>query len=157
MTRRARRIAALAGLAIAAAAAVLALSRPAGTFFRKAPDIALGRNVYAKYCAACHGANLQGQPDWQSPRADGSYPAPPHDRTGHTWHHGDAMLLDYIRRGGQATLAGMGVDYVSGMPAFSGTLGDAEIEAVLAYIKSTWPDDIRAYQEDRTRQEAGGP
>ena len=34
-------------------------------------------------------------------------------------------------------------DYASDMPAFVDTLTDAEIIAVLTYIKSTWPADIR--------------
>jgi mono/diheme cytochrome c family protein len=29
------------------------------------------------------------------------------------------------------------------MPAFGETLSDAEIRAVLAYIHSTWPDDVK--------------
>ena len=33
------------------------------------------------------------------------------------------------------------------MPGFAATLSDTEIWAVLAYIKSTWPADIRAAQE----------
>ena len=101
--------------------------------------------------------NLEGQPDWQSAKEDGTYPAPPHDETGHTWHHGDAMLLDYIRRGGQAVLDDMGVDFTSGMPGFGDELTAEDIEAVLDYIKSTWPDRIRAAQSDRSRLEAGAP
>ena len=76
-------------------------------------------------------------------------PAPPHDETGHTWHHDDAMLIDYIRRGGQAVLDGMGVRMTSGMPAFGGILEDDDIAAILAYIKSTWPARIQAFQAAR--------
>ncbi|MBL4645745.1 MAG: c-type cytochrome, partial [Rhizobiales bacterium] len=46
-----------------------------------------GAVIYAEYCASCHGADLEGQPNWQSPDADGKMPAPPHDQRGHTWHH----------------------------------------------------------------------
>ena len=83
--------------------------------------------------------------------------APPHDETGHTWHHGDAMLRDYIRRGGQAVLDDMGVDFVSGMPGFGDELSEDDIGAVLAYIRSTWPDRIRAAQAERSQLEAGSP
>ena len=117
----------------------------------------LGRALYVQHCATCHGANLEGQPAWRSPDENGLYPAPPHDETGHTWHHGDAMLRDYIRRGGQAVLDDMGVDFVSGMPGFGDELTADDIEAVLDYIKSTWPDRIRAAQSDRSRIEAGAP
>jgi mono/diheme cytochrome c family protein len=67
------------------------------------------------------------------------------------------MLRDYIRRGGQAVLDDMGVDFVSGMPGFGDELTADDIEAVLDYIKSTWPDRIRADQSDRSRMEEGTP
>lgn len=143
--------------AIAPAAAVIFLAFPADAFFHDAPDIARGRVLYEGKCASCHGVNLEGQPNWQSANEDGTYPAPPHDATGHTWHHGDAMLRDYIRRGGQAVLDDMGVDFTSGMPGFGGELTEDDIEAVLDYLKSTWSDDIRAAQSDRTRLEAYAP
>lgn len=131
-----------------------ALATPSYGFFHEEPDIDLGRKTYQEACASCHGANLEGQPDWQSANSNGTYPAPPHDETGHTWHHGDEMLLSYIRNGGQVVLDEMGVDFMSGMPAFGQQLSDAEIEAIVAYIKSTWPARVRATQEDRTRMEA---
>lgn len=142
---------------ILAAFTSIAAPLPANAFFHDASDIERGCVVYAENCASCHGGNLEGQPDWQSARADGTYPAPPHDETGHTWHHGDAMLLDYIRRGGQAVLDDMGVEFTSGMPAFTGILSDDDIEAVLEFIKSTWPDTIRLTQEERSRADALSP
>lgn len=133
------------------------LAFPTRAFFHDTPDIQGGRAIYVAKCASCHGANLEGQPDWQSASEDGTYPAPPHDETGHTWHHGDAMLRDYIRRGGQAVLDDMGVDFTSGMPGFGEDLTEDDIEAVLAYIRSTWPDRIRAAQAERSRLETGSP
>jgi mono/diheme cytochrome c family protein len=108
-----------------------------------------GAALYARHCAACHGANLEGQPEWRSPKADGSYPAPPHDAEGHTWHHDDAMLTDYVARGGQAVLDEMGVSFRSAMPAFGETLTADEITAILDFIKSTWPERIRQAREQR--------
>ncbi len=81
---------------------------------------------------------------------DGVLPAPPHDETGHTWHHDDAMLTDYIRRGGQAVLDDMGVRMTSGMPAFGAVLEDGDIAAILAFIKSNWPARIQAVQTERS-------
>ena len=130
------------------------LATPSFAFFHKEPDIEVGRTMYQETCASCHGANLEGQPNWQSANSNGTYPAPPHDETGHTWHHGDEMLLKYIRKGGQVVLDEMGVEFMSGMPAFGEQLSDAEIEAIVAYIKSTWSERVRATQEDRTRMEA---
>ena len=150
-------LATLLSRSILAACTFIAAPVPANAFFHDDPAIERGRVIYAENCASCHGANLEGQPDWQSARTDGTYPAPPHDETGHTWHHGDAMLLDYIRRGGQAVLDDMGVEFASGMPGFAGNLSEDDIEAVLEFIKSTWPDSVRATQEERTRAEALNP
>lgn len=110
-----------------------------------------GAALYARHCASCHGANLQGQPDWRSPKADGTYPAPPHDAEGHTWHHDDAMLQDYVTRGGQAVLDDMGVSFRSAMPGFGEVLSPAEITSILDFIKSTWPERIRQARDERLR------
>lgn len=109
-----------------------------------------GSALYAVHCASCHGANLEGQPDWRGPREDGTYPAPPHNAEGHTWHHDDAMLFDYVARGGQAVLDDMGVSYRSGMPAFAGTLSDDEIRDILAFIAASWPERIHRMRAERS-------
>lgn len=96
---------------------------------------------------------MEGAPDWRRPGPDGLYPAPPHDETGHTWHHGDGMLSDYVQRGGQAVLDDLGVSFTSGMPGFGDILGNDEIEAILAYIRSTWPAHIQEIQAARTAVE----
>ena len=112
-----------------------------------AETIALGRTIYETQCAACHGAQLEGQPDWQMPLPSGRLPAPPHDATGHTWHHPDDILFRIVKEG---TAAIVGGGYESDMPGFADVLSDAEIRAVLAYIKSTWPERERSYQEKIT-------
>ncbi len=43
-----------------------------------------GQRLYMSHCAACHGINLQGAPNWHRRNAAGYLPAPPHDETGHT-------------------------------------------------------------------------
>ena len=112
--------------------------------------VALGARVYAERCASCHGAALEGQPDWQRPGRDGVLPAPPHDATGHTWHHADRVLLAIVGDGGAAAAP---PGFKSGMPGFAGTLSEQDIGAAIAYIKSRWPPDIRAHQ---ARVSAGG-
>ena len=104
-----------------------------------------GRQIYADQCASCHGAQLEGQPDWKTPLPSGRLPAPPHDAGGHTWHHPDDILFRIVKEG---TAAIVGGGYESDMPGFADVLGDAEIRAVLAYIKSTWPERERTYQEN---------
>ncbi len=113
-------------------------------------DLAEGKALYAENCASCHGANLEGQPDWQSRDADGRLPAPPHDETGHTWHHSDRVLFRYTKLGGRDALALQGVDFDSGMPGFGDQLSDAQIWNILAYIQSTWTARERAAQAAST-------
>lgn len=113
------------------------------------PELAaLGKEVYDLHCAVCHGANLEGQPEWQTNNPDGSFRAPPHDEAGHTWHHSDRSLIDSITRGGARLPAEVGG--TSAMPAYENVLTGEEITAVLAYIKSTWPEEIRQIQWERT-------
>ena len=110
-------------------------------------EVALGARVYAENCASCHGAELEGEPDWRTRNADGTMPAPPHDETGHTWHHDDATLFRLTKEGINALL-GEGSEVASGMPVFEGVLTDEEIRASLSYIKSTWPGEVRAIHDD---------
>lgn len=126
---------------------------PGGTLSSGEVDIAAGVALYAANCAACHGADLEGQENWQSPGSDGRLPAPPHDETGHTWHHGDRLLFDYTKFGGQAVMAAQGIEFDSGMPGFEGQLSDEEIRSILGFIKSTWPERIREMQAVRTEAE----
>ncbi|MDK3071959.1 cytochrome c [Sedimentitalea sp. JM2-8] len=138
---------------VAAAAGVWLLlpdarSLPEGGAY--APDLARGAAIYAEACASCHGADLEGQADWRSPGPDGRLPAPPHDRTGHTWHHPDRVLLDITLRGASAVIGG---GYESDMPGFAETHSEAEIRDVLAWIKSQWPDRERQIQAEITAED----
>jgi len=102
-----------------------------------------GKILYDARCAVCHGGNLQGQPNWQRARSDGTYPAPPHDASGHTWHHSDQYFIEVTLYGGAAVT---GVP-TNAMPGFAGSLSEDDVKAILAYIKTSWPDDVRAKQE----------
>jgi mono/diheme cytochrome c family protein len=104
-----------------------------------ASAVADGERLYAQYCAACHGANLEGADLWKVQLADGSIPAPPHDSNGHTWHHADALLLTIIRKGG-------GDEATSRMPGFGDQLSDDKIMAILSFFKSRWGAEQRDYQ-----------
>ncbi|MBA5775575.1 cytochrome c [Stappia sp. F7233] len=152
----------LACAGITAAIAVAALAQAGGptakaegvTFLGEplTPEqIGLGRELYAANCASCHGSKLEGQPDWQRRLPNGRMPAPPHNETGHTWHHADRQLFTITQRGVSAVVPG----YESDMPAFEGVLSDAEIAAVLAYIKSTWPERQREFQAKVSARDGG--
>jgi len=72
------------------------------------------------------------------------FPPPPHDVTGHTWHHSDDLLLEIVTKG---------LDGVpSGMPRFKGVLTDDDILSILEFFKSGWRDEERAFQWQVTWQ-----
>ncbi|OHC82478.1 MAG: hypothetical protein A3G73_05750 [Rhodospirillales bacterium RIFCSPLOWO2_12_FULL_67_15] len=133
---------------VAAAAAAVWTFWPPPSTGRADPDdarqVALGETVYRQDCASCHGAKLEGQPDWRIRKPDDRLPAPPHDRSGHTWHHPDDQLFRITKLGLKPPLAPEG--YESDMPAFGPALTDEQIWAVLAFIKSHWPAEIRTRQ-----------
>ncbi len=122
----------------------------AGSTARDAAQIAEGRMVYQQNCASCHGVNLEGQPNWKTPNEEGNLPAPPHDASGHTWHHPDGVLLRIVNEGSAKYIGG---GYESDMPGFKGVLSDGQIAAVLKFIKSTWPKRERDYQARLSRME----
>ena len=104
------------------------------------PDrVANGKAIYQENCASCHGAKLEGAENWRDRDEDGFLPAPPHDDTGHTWHHPDQQLF-LITKLGTEKIVGDG--YRSNMIGFGDVLSDQDILDVLAYIKSTWPKTV---------------
>ena len=103
---------------------------------RDPAKVALGAKVYAEHCAACHGAKLEGQPNWREKLPSGRMPAPPHDESGHTWHHPDAVLFGITKHGVTPKYAPPG--YQSDMPGFADRMSDDEIWAVLSFIASHW-------------------
>jgi mono/diheme cytochrome c family protein len=109
-------------------------------------QVSRGALIYKRFCSLCHGANLEGQPKWRIRKKDGKLPAPPHDETGHTWHHADDLLFGITKQGLVPPYAP--ANYKSDMPAWGDTLKDEDIWAVLAYIKSRWPAKTRKIQAE---------
>lgn len=151
-TRRMRRLVLGAGLGVVIIGGAAWAMLPSGNGPKLSADptdvtqVALGHQLYDENCAACHGRNLEGQPNWRQRLPSGAFPAPPHDETGHTWHHPDAQLFALTKLGVKAFAP---ADYVTDMPGFGDQLSDADIWAVLAYIKSRWPAEIQARQAAR--------
>lgn len=105
-----------------------------------------GQPLYQAHCARCHGANLEGQADWRIRKPDGRLPAPPHDDSGHTWHHPTATLLEIVKRGLVPPNAPEG--YLSDMPAFESILDATQTAAVLSFIQSRWGEQVRNFRRD---------
>ena len=94
-----------------------------------------GKTIYQQNCAQCHGESAQGALDWRTPDSGGRYLPPPLNGSGHAWHHPLPQLRDVIKNG-------RGPDTPSDMPAWKAKLSDSEIDSVIAWFQSHWPDEI---------------
>jgi protein SCO1/2 len=117
-------------------------------------QVTMGKVVYRRWCAGCHGRNLQGQPLWQLQDQYAGRRAPAHDQTGHTWSHSDEDLF-LMTSEGRLPAAPAGAP--SYMPAFRNSLSSGQITAVIAYIKATWPIGLRVSQAMLNPGSAGMP
>jgi mono/diheme cytochrome c family protein len=97
-------------------------------------QIERGYSIYQKNCAVCHGPNGEATPDWRKPLENGRYPPPPLDGTAHAWHHSTEELKRFILKGGPP---GEGR-----MPGWEGVLAEQEIDDILVWVKSLWPDEV---------------
>lgn len=97
-------------------------------------QIKRGEDVYVANCVGCHGPNGAGTPDWRKPNPDGKYPPPPLDGTAHAWHHSTEVLKKTILKGTPPE--------IGSMPAWEGKLTEQQVDDVIAWIKSLWPDEI---------------
>lgn len=109
-------------------------------------QIARGGRLYAQNCAECHGESAQGAPNWRQRGPDGRFPPPPLNGSGHAWHHPLRQLQQVIKHGSPGG---------GNMPAWSGRLSDAEIDAIIAWFQAQWPDEVyAAWRENNARAEA---
>jgi mono/diheme cytochrome c family protein len=86
-----------------------------------------GGKIYADACANCHGEQGQG--------VRGAYPALAGNRA--VTMHITTNLVQVVLHGGFAP-ATRGNPRPFGMPPFAPTLSDADVAAVLSYIRSSW-------------------
>ena len=86
-----------------------------------------GEKIYDRHCAACHGEQGQG--------VAGAYPPLAGNRAV-TMAHTQNLLQIVLYGGFGPATAGRPRPY--GMPAFTLTLNDAEIAAVLSYVRGAW-------------------
>jgi len=105
-----------------------------------------GSQVYNAQCAECHGADLRGQANWKTPNSMGVRPPSPLDASGLAWQRSDQELFIYTHGGGQVHMSD---GDISGMPGFGDVLNNHDIWAVLSYVKSSWPEDMRKYQAEK--------
>jgi mono/diheme cytochrome c family protein len=112
-------------------------------------QVARGRQLYVQSCASCHGQNAEGAANWEQPDERGDLRPPPHDDSGHTWRHSDAQLADIVRDGMRDPF---NKTPELTMPAFSDSLRDEDIAAMIAYFKSLWSSEHRLFQEAQNQR-----
>jgi mono/diheme cytochrome c family protein len=97
-------------------------------------QVTQGRQLFAQYCAACHGEKAEATDQWKTPDAQGNYPPPPLNGSAHAWHH-PLSVLDVVIRDGGAPVGGV-------MPAWGSVLNSEQRISIIAGFQHYWSDDI---------------
>ena len=112
-------------------------------FDRKKIDA--GFIIYIANCQKCHGVNGIGAKDWRTPEADGKYPPPPLNGTGHTWHHPRPLLEKIILEGTEPK---------GNMPGWADKLSNEDVDNIITWFQSTWqPQVYHAWSDIDKRKE----
>jgi mono/diheme cytochrome c family protein len=106
-------------------ATTIALDAGSRSVAAAAPD---GKTLFNTNCSTCHQENGQGQPNVFPPLA-GNTEVTAKDPT---------QIIGYVLHGISSPKAVMGKPYAGGMPPWKGTLSNAEIAAILTYVRSAW-------------------
>ncbi len=112
-------------------------STPGSAITNSATGVVEGKALFQKNCAVCHGVEAVGENTAYrngGEKPEGGYYAPALNGTAHAWHHPPDMLFRIVKKGSPAK--------GSPMVGFQGRMNDGEIEAVLAYLRSIWPEKI---------------
>ena len=113
-------------------------------------QVLMGKAIYGRDCARCHGDDLSGEFGWLKKETDANLSeqeiermlqtlddvAPAHDNSGVTRRHDDETLFHIIKDGAKVALS----KEESRMPGFQDRLNDEEIWGVVAFLKSQWTD-----------------
>lgn len=101
------------------------------------PDlVGEGRELYQQVCSACHGLEGEGYSN--------ELGAPALDASEHGSHHPDQQIHDWILNGKP------GLERQ--MPAFSGSLEDREVHAIIAFLHTFWTPEQLQVQQDLSRR-----
>ena len=141
-----RRVSTVLGLALAAIACA---ERPKAEATNP-EQVALGNRVYFAQCVSCHGAKLEGSPTGASAcRAVNFLPA-----ARPQWSHVASLRRAALRHRKERHRAARASGLSKRYAGVRRRLSDAEIWAVLAYIRSTWPEETRKLQAGVSGEDA---
>ena len=103
------------------------------------PELAAadGEEVYMRVCVACHGAEGQGVPATFPPLTETE------------WVTGDPSIpTRVVLKGLAGPITVKGTTYNNAMPGWEASLDDAEVAAVVNYIRSSWGNDAEPIEPD---------
>lgn len=127
-------------LGLALLAALIGMGLLLGTPHSKvmgaqAPD---GRAIFNLNCAACH-----------RPTGEGGGPYPPLARNPDVNQVDSARVIETVLNGRTGPITVNGRQYGGNMPSWRNQLSDAEIAAVLSYVRSAWGNSAPAVSDDQ--------
>jgi len=96
-----------------------------------------GKSIFNTNCATCHQQNGMGSPGVFPPLAGNT------DVTAKD----PAKIIATVLHGLNTPITVNGKQYSGGMPAWKGTLSNADIAAVLTYVRSSWGNEAPAVTE----------
>ena len=95
-----------------------------------------GQSIFDTNCSTCHGSNGSGQPGVFPPLAGNPDVNAKDPKT----------IIGIVKHGLNVTKTILGKQYTGGMPAWS-QLSNADIAAVLTYVRSSWGNHAPAVTE----------
>ncbi len=122
----------IAGVAVVALVLAIPHTRVIGA---QNPD---GRTIFLVNCSACH-----------RPTGEGGGPYPPLARNPDVNEVDSARLIETVLNGRTGPITVNGTQYGGNMPSWRNQLSDAEIAAVLTYVRSTWGNGAPAVSADQ--------
>ncbi len=101
-----------------------------------------GASVFSSRCAACHQATGQGLPGAFPPLAGSEYVLGDEER-----------VVRIVLRGLSGPVTVKGQVFNGAMPAWADVLNDAEIAAVLTYVRASWGNNAEAVEAEQVAEE----
>jgi mono/diheme cytochrome c family protein len=97
-----------------------------------------GATVYSTNCSSCHQATGKGQTGVFPPLAGNAVVTGPADK-----------VIHIVKNGLSGKISVNGATYNGQMPAWKGTLSNADIAHVISYIRSSWGNHASAVTESQ--------
>jgi mono/diheme cytochrome c family protein len=106
-----------------------------------------GQEIYAQFCATCHGKKAESVETWRKLDSNGNYPPPPLNGSAHAWHH-PLRIMDRVISEGGAPLGGV-------MPAWKDVLTEDQRLKAVASFQAYWDEETYDRWLEREHSDRG--